>query len=187
MKGKLRSVSLLLAITMLFLFSLLSLTPAMTYRPPLDYYTEESPYYVYTFLGEYVSGDVDSLQTPNDGDVYYCKGVFTKLGSIKWIPIFAWQGGCSAFFEDPGTWFTTNRVTMRYRYVGDYPMHITIYYTGGGVLVDYVSSTGSSYVQVTYDVGSHIVYAVSFDHKTSPFTQPHIYVDYIKVFYERVI
>ena len=172
---------------LVFIGLAVSLSSVTAYRPPLDY-TSRKPYYIYTFLGTYKYGDEISVKYPNDGNVYHCEGKYYKLGSIGvWpfkIPIYAWQVGCSGFLDDPGSGYQNNAVTIRYRYVGAYPMHIVIYYVGGGSTVKYVSSTGSSYVQVTYSIGSYRVYGISFDHKTSPTTKPYIYIDYVIASYE---
>lgn len=161
---------------------MLLLSSVSAFIPPS--YTSRKPYQIILYKGKYLCGNVNSLRYANDGDVYGVKGKEYQVGPWPWQTAF--QVDFTALLEDPGSGYTNNGVTVRFRFVGYMSnLLIKIYYWGSGQQTELESPTGGSYVQKTYSVGEKRVYAVEFiASELYSWYTPYVYVDYVIATYE---
>ena len=99
----------------------------------------------------------------NDGDIISWRGGWYEVGWIPtpwWmpnIPIYAWQVGVDIFLDIPGSLYENVWVSLTFKYTGAYPLHIVMYYQGGGSEVFYENPTGG-YIQKTGAQQSEQIY-----------------------------
>jgi len=137
---------------------------------------------VYDFVtdkGTHLGGDVDSFHLP-DGDVISWRGEWYCLGAW-WL--WGWQVMADAFFDRPGPSYSNVWLEIKFKFVGAYPLYITVYYDEGGTDTFYVDPTGG-YVNRIYALDDYKhVWAVVFKN-TNTFSRPYLYIDYLCVGYE---
>ncbi|MFX0023295.1 MAG: hypothetical protein ACFE9S_13295 [Candidatus Hermodarchaeota archaeon] len=164
---------------MIFLISITLFSSTVFALPPP--FTGRTPYYHVTYAGD-EDGDTSCFSSSNDGKIIKWVGEWGYFGRLGLLFLWGYCIKFSTYFDDPGSSYDDNSVTIRYKFTGGGKFGMQIYFVGTGGMYIELPSTGSSFSSKTYSIGDSRVYGIAFG-AVHLYGQVYVEVDYLAALY----